>query len=300
VRKISLAIELAIAQLARDQWGCVTRAQLLALGLSSATIARRVKTGRLFPVYPGVYAVGRPLLAPIERAAAAVLACGPEAGLACGSAMTLWGFWQRWDTPFEVAVFTDRRPRGIVVHRFSTLILEDMTTQQSIRTTTPARTIWDIAPRLTDPQLKRTVNNALHSPFLGNNALVPLLDQPHPTAKRLRPLVLTPDGPTRAGWEGEFPDFAVANGLPRPLTAARLGRYTVDILFPVEKVIVELDSYEFHAGPIAFEEDRERDANTASWGYLTVRVTWTRRYKTPAKEMTRLKRTLDLRREQLA
>lgn len=164
MRKISLAIELAIAQLARDQWGCVTRAQLLALGLSSATIARRVKTGRLFPVYPGVYAVGRPLLAPIERAAAAVLACGPEAGLACGSAMTLWGFWQRWDTPFEVAVFTDRRPRGIVVHRFSTLTLEDMTTQQDIRTTTPARTIWDIAPRLTDPQLKRTVNNALHSP----------------------------------------------------------------------------------------------------------------------------------------
>lgn len=65
-------------------------------------------------------------------------------------------------------------------------------------------------------------------------------------------------------------------------------------------MIVELDSYEFHSGPIAFEEDRERDANTASCGYLTVRVTWTRRYKTPASEMTRLKRTLDLRREQLA
>jgi hypothetical protein len=300
VGKISKAVELAIAQLARDQWGCVTRAQLLAFGLSSSTIAYRVKTGRLFPVHPGVYAVGRPLLTPIEKAAAAVLACGSEAGLACGSAMTLWGFWKRWDTPFEVAVFTDRRPRGIKVRQFSTLTREDMTTQQGIRTTTPARTIWDIAPRLTDKQLKRTVNQALHSPFLSKRALTPLLDRPHPTAKRLRPLILTPDGPTRSGWEDEFADFAVESGLPPPLTAAPVGPYTVDVLFVKEQVIVELDSYDFHSGPIAFEEDRNRDADTASWGYVTVRVTWTRRYKTPKKEMARLKRTLDLRRAELA
>jgi very-short-patch-repair endonuclease len=43
---------------------------------------------------------------------------------------------------------------------------------------------------------------------------------------------------------------------------APLCGYIVDALFEAEPVIVELDRHDFHLDPIAFETDRERDAET--------------------------------------
>jgi very-short-patch-repair endonuclease len=50
----------------------------------------------------------------------------------------------------------------------------------------------------------------------------------------------------------------------------------VDALFPEEKVIIELDSWEFHQDRGSFESDRNRDADTLAAGHLTVRITWGR------------------------
>jgi hypothetical protein len=86
-----ISINFAIVAGALRQHGLITRAQLLELGLSESGIAWRCATGRLFRVYTGVYAVGRPPNTPLQRAAAAVLACGPGAALSHSSALTLWG-----------------------------------------------------------------------------------------------------------------------------------------------------------------------------------------------------------------
>jgi very-short-patch-repair endonuclease len=40
-----------------------------------------------------------------------------------------------------------------------------------------------------------------------------------------------------------------------------------------EKVIVELDGYQYHRGRAAFERDHERDAEHQRMGYLVIRVT---------------------------
>jgi very-short-patch-repair endonuclease len=68
--------------------------------------------------------------------------------------------------------------------------------------------------------------------------------------------------------------------------------YTVDALFPTEKLIVELDSHEFHDDAIAFETDRERDAETLAHGFVTVRITWERIHSTPEREAARLRTIL--------
>ena len=52
--------------------------------------------------------------------------------------------------------------------------------------------------------------------------------------------------------------------------------YEVDALFPEQRVIVELDGYEFHGTRQAFESDRERDATLLAAGYVTIRITWDR------------------------
>jgi very-short-patch-repair endonuclease len=73
---------------------------------------------------------------------------------------------------------------------------------------------------------------------------------------------------------------------------ARVAGYRVDALFEAEKVIIELDGYEFHKDKTAFATDRERDAATLALGYVTLRVTWDRLEQKPAKEAKRLGKLL--------
>jgi hypothetical protein len=241
--------------------------------------------------------VGRRPVSPHERASAAVLACGPGAALSHGSAMTLWGYWKRWDQPFEVTVPGDRRTKAIHVHRSSTLHRRDLTTHVGIRVTSPARTLFDVSPRLDDKALKRAVNNALHSEWLAESRLAELLTrlahlQP---ARRIAPLIGLEGTPTRSGWEDEFPAFCRDQGLPTPVMGAGIQGFVVDALFTAERVIVELDSWDFHKGAIAFETDRERDAETLAQGFVTVRITSERISQAPHREAKRLRAILEAR-----
>jgi hypothetical protein len=290
----STGVDAAIAQAVGKHYGNVTRAQLLALGLDDKAIAYRLKIGRLHRVHGGVYAVGHRPVTPLERASAAVLACGNGAALSRGSAMTLWGYWRRWDEPFEVTVPGDRRTKGIAVHRSTTLAWRDVKTQLGIRVTSPARTIFDVAPRLTDKQLKRTVNSALHSPWLTESQPVEVVERlaHQPPARRITPLLGFEGTPTRAGWEDDFPAFCSQHGLPAPVMGALVNGYVVDALFPRHGVIVELDSWAFHKNRIAFETDRDRDAESLAHGLVTVRITWERIEQAPRREADRLERIL--------
>jgi Transcriptional regulator, AbiEi antitoxin/Protein of unknown function (DUF559) len=281
---------MAIAAIAAKQNGNITRGQLLDLGLDDAGIRRRVKAGRLFRVYCGVYAVGRPPVTTQEWASAAVLGCGAGAALSHGSAMVLWGYWRRWETPPEVTIVGNRRPKGIRVHRSTTLRRHDVMWQLRIRVTTPARTALDMAPRLNDRSLKRAVNNMLNSLWSNEDQFAEMVAR-HPGApgaKRIAKLLGLPGTPTRSGWEDEFPVFCKRYGLPIPVMGAPLFGYIVDALFVAERVIVELDSWPFHRGKPAFETDRERDAVTLSHGYVTLRVTEERLEERPQREAERL------------
>src|SRR3954468_7082606 len=71
--------------------GVISRRELLAAGVGPGAIAHRLKTGRLFALYPGVYAVGRPDVGVWGRRRAVVLACGEGAGLGGGGAAAAWG-----------------------------------------------------------------------------------------------------------------------------------------------------------------------------------------------------------------
>jgi very-short-patch-repair endonuclease len=287
-------IEPAIVRLASRQHGNVTRQQLLGLGLGSAAITHRLRTGRLHRVHLGVYAVGRPAQTALERAAAAVLACGPKAALSHRAAAALWGFMPRWPTLLDVTAAADRRPNGIRTHRSRTLSTKDVRRHHGIRVTTPARTLLDVAPQLTDQQLTRAVNEALLSNYLKESQLADVLARNpcHPGAARLTPFI-EETAPTRSEFEDAFLDFCRRHGLPRPKTNAQVAGYEVDALFEAARVIVELDGYEYHKDRTSFATDRERDAATLARGYATVRITWGRLTRP---EADRLRAILDARR----
>jgi predicted transcriptional regulator of viral defense system len=292
----------AIASLAARQHGNITRAQLYDLGLANHAIAYRIEVGRLQRVFTGVYAVGKPARTPLERAAAAVLACGPGAALSHVSAMALWGFAKHWPAKFDVTVASDRRPTGIIVHRCITLTRRDVTTQLGIRVTSPARTLLDCAPRLKDKALTRAVNGALLSNYLKRSQLAELLERskPGPAVERLIPFVTNQDGPTRSPFEDDLLPFCEQYGLPRPSVNTIVGGNEVDAFFEAEKLIVELDGYETHSSRAAFEGDRNRDADALASGLGTVRITKARMRDEPDQEAARLHAILRVRRAEAA
>lgn len=296
-------IDTAIAVLGRKQHGYIKRSQLLELGLTARAIEYRIEVGRLIAVYAGVYAVGHIPLGQEARAHAAVLACGDGAVLSHQSAAALWKYVKDWPTRIEVTAPTDRHRKGITAHRTKTLTRPDIDRQLGVPVTSPARTVFDMTPRLkTDEKLRRFVNDARLTYTLHLSSLAELLArQPgQPATKRLMPFVDKPTGMTRSELEDMFVDFARRYGLPQPTINKRKGRREPDFLFPEERVIVEIDSWKFHGDRGSFERDRDRDADNLADGILTVRVTEERLTGSPGREAARLHKVLEQARRRAA
>jgi hypothetical protein len=293
------SVDRQIALLARRQHGYVTRPQVLALGLSRQSVVRRVQAGRLIPVHAGVYALGHQPTLPQDQAFAAVLASGDGALLSHATAATVWGISKRWTTPFHVTVASARRRAGIQMHR-GKLHPRDFDRQLDLPVTSPARTLLDNAPELTDKALTRAVNDLLRSHFLVLEDLAATLDRHprHRATPRLHEFVEAPTGPTASEFEDAFSAFCRRFALPQPLCNATVAGYEVDAYFPMERVIVELDSWRFHGSRASFESDRERDAAVLTLGIVTVRITWSRLIKTPEREAARLRKILEARSRQ--
>ncbi len=139
---------------AERQGGHVTRGQALTV-MSDRTFARWVAAGRLIRVFTGVYAVGHLPTNAIDRAHAALLAGGEGCALAGESGLVLWGIWSRWPAEQEIVMVDQRRPVGVRARRSRTLLPRDVTVVDGLRVTSTARTLLDMAPRLSERQLTR-------------------------------------------------------------------------------------------------------------------------------------------------
>jgi very-short-patch-repair endonuclease len=295
-------LDLRIARLAARQFGLVTRVQLLELGLGTGAIQHRINTGWLIPVYAGVYAVGYVRSDPPAQAMAAVLACGQGACLSFSSAAFLWDITKRWFSPPEVTVPGYRSPQNVRVHRSRTLSRRDARHHRGIRMTSPARTVLDLTPRLSDRQLARAVNDARLNARLRPEHLAELIERNpnHAAVARLRPFAAITTGPTRSDFEDFFGVAARLYNLPSYEVNAIVQGMRVDVWFPTERVIVELDSWEFHQDRTAFQTDRERSNRAIFAGIPTVRLTWERLTEQMEEEMARLNQLLADRRRALA
>ena len=290
-------IDRRIAALAGRQRGYVTRTHLLAVGLGPEAIRYRIKSGRLIPDYAGVYAVGHVPTLPQDRAYGALLACGPRAVLSHGTAAAVWGVFKRWELPFEVTAPHVHRRRGIRIHR-AALERPDVTVQLGLRVTSPARTMLDIAPRLSEKTLTRAVNDLRRPGHLRLPDLADVLKRfPRaPGTGRLLPFIELPTGPTRSQFEDVFFKFCERFGLPRPLVNTWVHGFEADAFFPEHRLIVELDGWDFHSSRQSFINDRERDTALLALGFETVRITWERLIYEPEKEARRLHAILARRR----
>jgi len=80
---------------------------------------------------------------------------------------------------------------------------------------------------------------------------------------------------TRSPLEDRFAEFCREHlaDLPAPLTNLSILDHEVDAYWPSHRLVVEMDSWEFHGHRAAFESDRARDAAMHAAGYRVIRLT---------------------------
>ncbi len=264
-------LRVRIDAIAAGQLGHVTRAQLLALGLTPRWVQSQRDQGLLIAVHAGVYALGHVPRHAHCRAMAAVLACGERSALSHTAALALWDA-AGWPATLEVASPDRRRRPGILIHHTRTLDRRDVRRRHGIPVTSPTRTVLDVQARLSDARLTRTVNDLRVAGHLATTAFADLC------ARSRRVERLLGDGAlTRSALEDMLPDFLRRHDLPMPELNVRLTidgrRREVDALYRRARLIVEIDSWRFHRDRATFERDRAKDAAALAAGYRTVRIT---------------------------
>ncbi|MCU1295678.1 MAG: hypothetical protein JWP08_4528 [Bryobacterales bacterium] len=185
-----------------------------------------------------------------------MLAAGDGAVLSHTSAAALWQFVHPISGPIHVTLATQNgraRRRDIHLHRSRTLTRSHVTRRHGIVVTTPARTIEDIRGAV-EPRLFR---RALRQAELGGHRV------PHLSVTKR----------SRSDLELLFLALCDDHGLPRPLVNHRVHGHRVDFFFVDHRLAVETDSWTYHRGSVALEDDHARDLELRAHGITTRRYT---------------------------
>jgi len=258
----------------------VGRRQLLALGFGPDTIKRWLRAGRLFRLHREAFAVGHLRLNQQARWLAAVLACDEGALLSHQSAAAHWGLSRPRGAIAHVTARRGRQYRPgrirIRLHR-GRLFDEDRYERAAIPVTTVARTLFDLAEVVDFQRLERAWEEADRLKLLRLREVAEVCERGY-GRRALKPTRRLLSGAravtrTRSPLEDRFQNFSRYFDLPPHSTNVEVLGKEVDALWPAAKLIVELDSWEFHGHRAAFQRDRARDTRLLVAGYRTVRVT---------------------------
>jgi very-short-patch-repair endonuclease len=268
----------------------VTTEQLLDAGLSKKAIAHRVERGWLARMHRGVYRVG-PVESRWTREAGALLACGDAAALSHASAGAVSGMRAWVNGPVDVTIGRGKRAghEGIRIHH-APLTRGEVTVRDGLRITTPERTLLDLAVTLAPEDLDRTVNEAQARGLTTAEALLSYLARTPRRAgvKALEAALRHEPRPTQSELQRRMLALVVRVGLPLPQTEVDVVGYTVDFLWPAQRLIVETDGHAAHGTGRRFETDRARDAHLTACGYRVLRFTWRQLTREPEVVAARL------------
>jgi very-short-patch-repair endonuclease len=201
--------------------------------------------------------------------------------LSHGSAAALWELLKPLGGPIHVSVSTTsgRTPRrGIHLHRCPALREPSSspsslpirggrggrltTYRHNIPVTTISRTIEDLDGTIPPYLLRRARRQA-----------------------ELKGIRLKGSEGRRARSDLEEDFFALCrhNHLPLPETNVKIGRWEVDFLWREQRLIVEIDSFLYHRGSVAFQDDHARDLDFRQLGFTVLRYSELQLEEEPAR-----------------
>lgn len=278
-----------IAVRSRKLLGLLTTRTLDELGVSRQHRRTLVAHRVLVPMHRGVYRHTAHPESWRQRVLAAVLAGGDRTMASHATAAVLARFeGSRPGIDIELSLVPPgqrRPPAGTVLHRPRALGPADRDTIGPIPVTSPARTLFDIAPRLSDHQLEAVLDHACRRGQIWLPHLRWRLDDlqtnGRPGVPRLRALVDRDSrwGPGESWLETEgFRRIADA-GLPLPrcqvgCSRADGRRARVDLVWDEARLVVELHGHETHATRRQRQADAERAAALELAGWRVISFTY--------------------------
>ena len=294
-------IDQRVARVAANQQGLLTTSDARACGLGQREVTHRLRTGRWIGIHRGVYLVGGAPMSPAVTRRAAVLAVGEQASCSHQTAASIWGLRIPVDetcihvlAPYErVASFNH-----VKLHRTTAFYDDDLTRVGGLAVTSVERTIVDTAALVGPRRLEQVIDAALRQKLLDLTRLQKCVARlgagpNRRTAPVHRALADRVPGykPGDSDLESDVLRLIREWRLPLPVQNYRLVldgiRFHLDLAWPRERVTVELDSWEYHRGRQAFDDDRRRSnllvahrwtgfRFTPSMSHLEIRTTLTK------------------------
>ncbi|MEX2108287.1 MAG: DUF559 domain-containing protein [Solirubrobacterales bacterium] len=104
---------------------------------------------------------------------------------------------------------------------------------------------------------------------------------------------MSPDAAeVRSPLEVDFLALCREEGLPPPVVNVLVAGHLVDFFWPRERVVVETDSYRYHADRLAFERDHQVDVDLIAVGYAVHRTTYRMLHRDPSPFFANVRRAL--------
>lgn len=269
----------------RRRGGVVDVHDAVAEGLDPRAYQRRIRDEDWWRPFDGDVAVlpGAGDGARVQVAAALHL-LGSRAAASHGTAMWLHGLWSGAPSTITVSVPVDRAPRarpGLQVVRTRTLRQADVVDVDGVRCTSVARTLRDVAGRLSDDGLRAMLTTAeqrrlVDLPTLLEQAALPGTAR---GAGRFRRMVeLRRRDRWDSGLERDGAALFRAHGFtphhgPFPVRCPDGRVVHVDVAFPAVRLAVECDGIGYHSDPASFETDRIRWQQLAAAGWQVIWLT---------------------------
>jgi hypothetical protein len=270
-------------ELARTQRGLFTIEQARAVGWSDRSLHRWLAAGVFEEPVPRVYRFAGAQLGWKDRLLATVLSA--EGVAARRSAAALFRLLPPPPEPHVVVVRTRRNLVRTRLHSSKDLPASDVTRVGEIPSTTPIRTLIDVASELRAPAVERLVDRAVSRQLVrvfalerrarelrapgrpGASRVLLALASAHPDLERIR-----------SEFEGTVLRWVRSAGLPDPVpnhpvvTGGR--RRILDVAWPAEMVCIEFDGYLPHVEHRdVFDDDRARQNDLVDDGWRVFRLT---------------------------
>jgi hypothetical protein len=186
---------------------------------------------------------------------------------------------------------------GITVHRTTRLDRQDIRTRHDLPVTSPARTLLDLAPELTDRQLERALDEALATGIVRRQQVADTVARMpgRAGASRLKAL-LDPGRPRTRTWnDGEERLLILLKEADVPDAEAnyRWNEFTFDLYWPAFRVAVELDGFPYHSTRSALARDRRKEAACEAAGIDLIRVGYEQLEEKPVAVVARIVRRIE-------
>lgn len=276
----------------RRQDGVITLAQARHAGLSQDAVERRVHSGAWRRCSRGVYFVDDRPFTDAARIRAEVWSYG-NAATACGLAAAWWhGIVSTAPDHVDVTVPMSKGGRsrwGSSVRRRD-LAPADIVLRRSLRVTAIPLTVLEVVASshsraIMDSALQRGVsleqlhaaqarNARRHGAALAGRFLREASDGARSEAERL--LIRLLRAAKFSGWRANYPVCG----------------YVVDVAFPQQKVVIEVDGWAFHNDRAAFQRDRTRQNRISLNGWQVLRFTWLDLTEYPQRVIAEIRRAI--------